>query len=169
MCHIRLVGYAILLFVLSYANAAAEYGCQDGYVPVNHQGGGGGCVVDYNLPYWSNRGAASERATPQRAIWADRWGALVINPITGIMGAAEGEASKPRAEQAAYAQCGSGCRAVITYHNQCMAAAWSERGFNANSGASVEIATERAKKVCSKGGGTCEIVYTACSPAQRVQ
>jgi hypothetical protein len=131
---------------------------------------GGECVPPDEL---NPQQAPIPRHQPQqpRAVWADRWGAVVDDPDGGA-GTAENQPSKEEAIQAATSICihngGQHCKVFITYYNQCAAIAVGGGHANGSSAASKDKAAQQALDHCGDSN-VCKIVYSACSLPVRVQ
>lgn len=84
--------YVATLVLLTLGGSAyAEYGCQDGFIPIQ-QGTGQTCVADYNLPIWKRQNNSRDeprqqaprpvdRRTPSKSLWGPgnrppAWGAI---------------------------------------------------------------------------------------------
>lgn len=152
----------------------AEYGCQDGFVPV-FQGKNSTCVADYNLPYWQNRPTPNKQGP--NVVWKDRfitlaWGikrsgiSLVVNAET-----------QAKAERTALAECrrmgGIQCEIDSTMRNGCIAVAGWAPGYDvavASTGRDREHAEENLLERCAaRNNKSCEVQYSACAtPIQKV-
>lgn len=165
-------GYATLFLVFSFP-AAAEYGCQEGFVPVN-QAGRNVCVADYNLPSWSRRSGHSGTSAPAFR-WQTTWGAVAMDKIHGVIGVATGKESEEGATLSATQACqqdgGVSCVLVSAYHNQCVAIAWRPDTKVNNTMTALSHSKRRAEKLSMKAcNGTsttagCRVVYSACTDA----
>lgn len=125
-----------------------------------------------NSPYYQGDTAVPQQPNPQpQAVWADRWGAIVIDKMGKGQGTVTGYSNKSAAIDAAMKECIShgapNCELMLTYHNQCAAVAWNPHNL-ATAGAPTEsLAKSDAIKRC--GETSCQIVYSACSMAERVR
>jgi hypothetical protein len=115
-----------------------------------------------------------------RAVWTDRWGAIVLDAQTGKgKGTVTGYVSKSAAINAAMEECTSHgaphCELEFAYHNQCAAVAWGTLHYGSASAPTKSLAESDALNYCRKTSGessgttSCKIVYSACSFAERVQ
>lgn len=145
------------------------------YVPVSWAQcapGVAGCPPP-DAPGWgAGATPAGDASTQPRAVWADRWGAIVLDTQTGKgQRSVTGYGSRSTAIDAAMKECTSrgapNCELQLAYHNQCAAVAWGT-GRHATAGTPSEsLAKSDAIKGC--GVSTCKIVYSACSLPQRVR
>lgn len=154
-------------FLVASGWAHAEQGCPDGFIP-NAAGTPGVACVPGQAPNW---GGGAPRAPEVR--WAKRWGAFASDSQSGAVGSAAGLSSKSKAEKAAISHCrskgGTDCRPLLSYHNQCGAVAWGDGNIQASSAASKEEASSRALSFCGAKSKNCEIFFSECSFAERVQ
>ncbi|WP_446652316.1 DUF4189 domain-containing protein [Blastomonas sp.] len=109
------------------------------------------------------------RKQPQ---WESRWGAVAT--ANGAFGYSHSWASEDQAVNEALAQCsrdagGATCMLKQSYHDQCIALAWGQRGSNTVSAPYVEQAEQLAVENCSKRTTNCKIFYSGCSLPERVQ
>jgi hypothetical protein len=129
---------------------------------------GGACVPPPDQSYSPLNPDNQVRQQP-RAIWVDRWGAIVADP-QGDAGHSEDQESKAVATEVALAGCkrngAQHCRVVLTFHNQCAAVAWGDGELIPATAPSEEKAEQAAIKAC---GGMCKIEYSACSFAKKIQ
>jgi hypothetical protein len=133
---------------------------------------GSTCVPPPDQSYSPLNPSNQVRQQP-RAVWADRWGAIAYDSVTGDAGTIEGQQSKSMARQIAMSYCektgAQHCKILYTFSNACAAAAvgGGRIGF-AGSPTNKEQAEQQAIAQCGRSD-TCKIVYSACSPAQRIQ
>jgi hypothetical protein len=137
---------------------------------------GGGCVPPPCAPgsplFCNTPPQVQQQAAPQpQAVWADRWGAIALDPAGKGQGTVTGYASKSAAMDAAMKQCAAqgapNCALRRAYKNACAAVAWNPHNL-ATAGASTEaLAKSDAIKSC--GETSCQIVYSACSMAERIK
>lgn len=110
-------------------------------------------------------------ATLPAARWADRWGAVAIDP-SGRAGVITGLPSKAAAEREALRKCqanqGTACAIAVSYYNQCAAIAQKPSGgvMGTSTGPTVDVAKSTALEQC--GDSSCHVVYSACSMAERI-
>ncbi|UHQ23838.1 DUF4189 domain-containing protein [Lysobacter sp. 5GHs7-4] len=163
--------WATVLMAALAANAKAEQGCPDNFVPnPNWTQGQSQCI-----PGPPTQGDAD--SSPPAPVWATRWGAIAIDSATGNMGAVTDMPSKRKAVDAALARCrdhgGTNCKISLEYHNQCAASAWGEGNggtFVSFRAPSEKDAVSGALNQCGQdSGGACETFYSGCSSAQRVR
>jgi hypothetical protein len=136
--------------------------------------GGGNCVPPDapGMPGYSSagNGAQPPRPTP---VWADQWGAIVVDRGTGEAGTVVNRDSKTEAINAAMHDCqieGSPhCEVLLTYFNQCAALAQGGGSSGIASNPTLDGAKAAALGFCGKDSTTCEVVYSACSVARRVR
>jgi hypothetical protein len=133
--------------------------------------GNPGCIPpnQMNSPYY--QGAASAPAQPE-AVWADRWGAIALDPHSGIAGLTEHKPSKSWATSDALSECaargGIKCEIVLAYHNQCAAVAQRTDGGPIQAAGSPELDDAKARALEACGGSSqCKIMYSSCSFAER--
>lgn len=104
--------------------------------------------------------------------WADRWGAVALDPESGSAGVITGATTKEEANSEAMRKCkenkGTRCLIAVSYRNQCAAVAQKSSGgpMGTASARTIDMAKSDAVEEC--GDATCRIVYSACSPAQRI-
>ncbi|WP_458070039.1 DUF4189 domain-containing protein [Rhodanobacter sp. BL-MT-08] len=138
---------------------------------------GGGCVPPPCTPGsplpCNQQQQAPQQAAPQQpqAVWADRWGAIVLGVETVNVSTATGRASRSEAVEASMADCAAHgakhCKLELAYYNQCAAMAWGSKNIGTAGAPTESLAQSNAMKYC--GEASCKIVYTACSMAERVQ
>ena len=159
------------LLVLMSAPSRAEYGCQEGFIPVN-KAGRQVCVADYNLPSWRHNSPNTQGSPASARRWQTTWGAVVIDDPKGIIGVSEGKMSDADAVAEAMNACardgGLTCELVTKYHNQCVAIAWPKSlGTNSVTGTAKSKARAEnlsMKRCRSLGRGVeCSVVYSACT------
>jgi hypothetical protein len=127
---------------------------------------------DPNSPYYQgDRNQPRNQPQQPRAIWSDRWGAIVTAP-DGDAGTAENQHSKDEAIQMATSICSRNgaqhCEVLIAYYNQCAAAALGGGHLKGSSAPSKDQAEQQALDHCG-GSNVCKIVYSACSLPVRIQ
>ncbi|GLU34493.1 DUF4189 domain-containing protein [Trinickia caryophylli] len=133
--------------------------------------GNSGCIPPdrSNSPYYQG----GQQTAPPPAVWADRWGAVVVDGKTGQAGLVTGRASRQDAIDAATHDCekfGSAhCKLQLAYHNQCVAIGWGQDRFNTSSAPSLQEAESDAMNGCNRIATGCKIAYSACSFAERVR
>lgn len=164
--------FALALFlVLAHASAAWSQ-CAPG-IP---GAGNPGCIPpgQPNSPYdQADQGQPIPPAGPA-PVWADRWGAIAIDPVSGRAGTVTGRESKSQAEKAALELCaqhgGNNCTLGVTYYNQCAAAAQPDPGGVISTAHAADSPTaERIALEACKAHGKCSVVYSKCSLAERIQ
>lgn len=149
---IRYVLISFFLFFSNLAFAQCPYGIPN--AP--------GCVPPDAWP--QNQGRQPIQRQPH---WVYTWGAMAKDS-EGPVGVSTGHDSKRRAEKAAIRDCldrgGSKCEILISYHHQCMAAAYG-RNFSWAHGPDLEETEHEALKACngSDGEGRCDIFYSNCT------
>ena len=116
----------------------------------------------------------SGNVNEESARWADRWGAIALDPDSGRAGTVTGKVSKSVASNTALSECaqhdGNNCRVILTYYNQCAAVAQPDNNGPVSSASAVDISTaeDHALGACNTRG-KCSVVYSACSPAERTR
>ncbi|WP_082925801.1 DUF4189 domain-containing protein [Xanthomonas nasturtii] len=100
--------------------------------------------------------------------WIKTWGAIAGSNSTGESGAVVGKLSENEAKESALHQCNLGgaddCKINLTYRNQCAVMVSSPTDSFFQSSSSEKAAAELAMRNCEKiGGGSCRILYSACS------
>lgn len=153
---------ALACFFLSLSlPATAEGGsCPPGYYPV----GGGpsrGCAT---LP--SNTGTNGGGRSP---VYEKRWGAIALNPTTGLYAIANQVDGKRQARKRALEQCGDGCEVQFTYYNQCAAMAQGRGPVAIATAASKREAESRALAQCATVSTDCAVHDSQCSVPVRVR
>jgi hypothetical protein len=130
---------------------------------------GGQCIPPEALAPQGDRNQQPVHQPP--AIWEKRWGAIVTDPA-GDAGTAENQASKNEAVQMATSICARNgarhCEVLITYDNQCAAAALGGGHLKGSSAPSKGEAEQQALDHCGDSN-VCKIVYSACSLPVRIQ
>ncbi|SEM95826.1 protein of unknown function [Luteibacter sp. UNCMF331Sha3.1] len=132
--------------------------------------GGGNCVP----PDAPGMPGYDPSPVPQQAepVWADSWGAIVLDVRGSAKGTSNNMQSKAAAIEAAMSECkstgASNCELKITYYNQCAAVAWGDESLGIAHEATEKGAVDSAVSSCSERGSGCKPVYTACSVARRV-
>ncbi len=154
----------LLLVLLIQTKAHAEGRCPDGYFPI----GGGSAGWEGCAPMGPGADGAQEPETQLET----RWGAVAT--ADGALGVAAGQESHKSAEQQALAHCrthseGRVCTVLIAYYNQCVAVAWGDAGSLWARSPDVYEAEETALSNCQQKTTNCDIYYSACSYAERVQ
>jgi hypothetical protein len=161
--------FAVSLSLTGFAHA--EGVCLPGYYPTGAsqgQAGPQGCapITGYNQQQ-------QQIASPPRPLWADRYGAIAIDPHPFVPGASFNQPSRGDAEQAAIAECksfgGLNCNVEISSGNECVILAVGKTGHNAKAGLTIESATQSAMKICDAADTGCFAFYTACGPAVRIR
>ncbi len=89
------------------------------------------------------------------------WGAIAYNSKSGAYGFAVDRASKRAAEGEAFRRCGNDCDVTRTFRNSCGAIADDERQFAWSTGATREMAEQKALEKCT--GSACKIIVWACT------
>jgi hypothetical protein len=141
---------------------------------------GGGCVpppCSPGSPLACNQQpqqTQQQAATQPRAVWADRWGAIAIDENTGQVGTIERQPSNTEANRIALSECarvgGASCRILLSFHNQCAAAAQYPSGgaLSAAGNPTKQGAEQAAISHCDEGNA-CRVIYSECSFAERVR
>lgn len=158
----------LLIFVLLAQSPIVWSQCAPG-IP---GAGNPGCIppTQPGSPYYQdgNQQPTTSAPTPR---WADRWGAVAIDP-SGHAGVINGEHSKTAAEQEALRKCqanqGTACAIAVSYYNQCAAIAQKPSGgvMGTSTGPTLDIAKSTALEQCDDS--SCRVVYSACSMAERI-
>lgn len=134
--------------------------------------GNPGCIPpdQPTSPYYQG-GAAAPKQPP--AVWADRWGAIVIDGRTGQAGLVAHKASEQEAIEVATRDCSKfgspNCKLQLTYHNQCVAVAWGSTQFETAAAPTIKQAEANAMDGCNSITTACKVAYKECSFAERVQ
>ena len=136
--------------------------------------GNPGCIPQDRpeSPYFrGNPDQLSQQAAQPRAIWSDRWGAIVVDDHNGKAGASNGQPTKSKAVEIATQQCiesgGLHCKLAFDYHNQCVAVANGSESAGYGAAATQDGSDLLAMKECSHS--ECKVVYRACSFPERIQ
>ena len=165
-----IVGRMVLFAAMMALSSTAYAQCASG-IP---SAGNPGCIPpdQYNSPYSQSAAPASAPV----AKWADRWGSIALDDKTGKLGTVSQSAAKEKAESQALDRCadngGLSCQIALTYTNQCVAVAQVPTGGPVHmlSGAYLpETETAVLKKCERDGNGKCQIAYSKCSYAERIQ
>jgi hypothetical protein len=158
-----LMNRVVLLLAIALAPgiALAEGSCPPGSYPIGGQGVQG-CAP---IPTGGSEGASP---TPTGR-WIKTWGAVATSS-TGDAGVSKGRLSKSEAVQESLQRCAkwgaADCKVGLAYKNQCVAAVAADKGLGTklNTGATVEVAAERATQDCRKAGSSsCRLDYSACT------
>jgi len=167
-----LIWFGLVLF---FGGLAPAYACPNGMI-INPIGAGGQpeCIPGENHQNW---GAGSSGGS--KAVWANRWGAIAYDPVTGKVGVANDMASKRKATKGAIDHCkskgGTSCEIQIDYSNQCGAIVYGDLGGDriksaTASAARVKEAEDRALGNCKKLAGVeCKVFYSGCSYPEPLQ
>jgi hypothetical protein len=147
------------------APSMAEGRCPPGYFPV----GGGGAGWEGCAPMGGEPGEGTDTSAPE---WETRWGAIATG--SGAFGAVENARSKKEAERIAMARClqstaNARCKIKGSYHDQCVALAWGDKGAISYRGPDELENRQRAMALCSKETTDCQIFYSACSLPARIR
>lgn len=158
--------HLILLLLFVHADLRAEGRCPDGYFLI----GGGSAGWEGCAPMGPQAGAGSAGVPEPQ--WKTRWGAVATTD--GAMGVSAGKESRESAEQEAMSQCkaharGNVCKVLAAYYNQCAAVAWGDKGSFWARSPDLKDAEATALNNCEKGTTNCDLYYSACSYAERVQ
>lgn len=147
-------------------DAHAEGRCPEGYFPI----GGGSAGWEGCAPMGPESGAGDAvEIEPQLKT---RWGAIAT--ADGAMGVSAGQESQDSAEQQAMSQCeansrGAICKVVVAYYNQCAAIAWGDKGSLWARSPDLKDAEATALGNCERSTTNCDLYYSACSYAERVE
>jgi Domain of unknown function (DUF4189) len=144
-----------------------------GEIQVGTTGGSGGVAV---IPICASDGRedSSDPAYEAPVTWETRWGAIATG--SNGWGAVTDMRSERQAKSAALKQCkksetgkGSKCKA-LTYYNQCAVVIISPgaAGFFLQRAIDLPTASSMGMKSCREEYSTCEIFYSGCSHARRV-
>lgn len=163
----------LLLTITLFASNAVWAQCAPG-IP---SAGNPGCIppTQPGSPYGQQGDANSfsSSSPPPAARWAERWGAVALDASTGSAGVSTGMKTQAEAKREALDQCrenrGQACAISVAYRNQCAAVAQRSTGgvMGSASGPTLEVAKAAAKEECGDTA-SCQIVYSACSLAERV-
>jgi hypothetical protein len=90
-----------------------------------------------------------------------------------VIGSSNDALTENDAKAKAIADCkykgGATCALKSTFSNGCGALLVGDKGFNVNSGATEEIAIQKAMDVCKASSTGCHVYFTTCSPSVRTQ
>lgn len=160
-----IIAFAIgVLALFLSAPSKAEGRCPDGYYSV---GGGGagreGCAA---------MGGGADDAGRVRPQWETRWGAAAVT--NGAFGYSNNWPTEHQAINEALSRCsrdagGATCTLAQSYHDQCIALAWGQKGSNTISAPNIGQAEQLAVENCSKRTTSCKIYYSGCSYPGRVR
>ncbi|WP_115528119.1 MULTISPECIES: DUF4189 domain-containing protein [Xanthomonas] len=154
--------FSLFLFLIPIS-ALAEGNCPAGYYPIGGQGATG-CA-----PMNADHGNGLAQPSGE---WQTRWGAIAVDDVGKNLGVSSGESSKSKANKLAVSRCGeegaSGCKAIITYKNGCiaMAGSASEKKSSSYQADSIVRAEQLALEVCDKQYGSFKVIYSECSQAK---
>lgn len=163
------ISLAILCAALLIQAGTAVAQCASG-VP---SAGNPGCIPPNqpNSPYYQD---SAEPPAPHQvpARWADSWGAIAFDTAHGHYGAVKDLNSRREARDAAIDMCegqgGQECKIALDYHNQCAAAAQNPSGGPIGTAGAPSRESARALALKSCGQSECEVIYTECSTARRI-
>lgn len=162
----KLRSVIFLTLLLSAANVGAEHNCPNGYYPI----GGGNAGWQGCAPM---QGGGTGHPGPVGPSWADRYGAIAIDPTTGKFAGVDGMSSRRRAEKAALAGCkrdgGSKCKVLDRYSNQCGSLAWGDSAAHSFHAPTAQMADDGAVRLCSARTTNCDIFFSGCSYPERVR
>jgi len=135
--------------------------------------GNPGCIPPNqpNSPYYQGAlDTAPVQGNPVR--WADSWGAIAFDTGRGHYGAVKDLDSRREAQDAAIGMCesqgGKECKIAIAYHNQCAAAAQNPAGGPIGTAGAATRDGARTLALRSCGESECQVIYTECSTARRI-
>lgn len=154
-----LYAMASLCIALSSPARAEGGNCPVGYYPV----GGGPSVGCAPLP-----GSAGNGETQRTAVFEKRWGAIALDPLTGVYAIANQMNSRRRARKSALARCGAGCKLQFTYFNECVAIAQGLGPLAISTAADSSEAEMRALEQCAVVSSGCKVHASECSVPARV-
>jgi hypothetical protein len=89
------------------------------------------------------------------------WGAIAYSTKTGAYGYAVDMKTKRDAEAGAFRQCGNDCDQIKSFRNNCGAVVQDGKKFGWSTGASREIAEQKAAQKCATAG--CKTLVWACT------
>lgn len=137
--------------------------------------GGGNCIPPDadGMPGYNSSGQSSPAPRPV-PVWADQWGAIVMDRDSGEAGTATNKDTKADAVKSAMHDCqmhgAPNCELILSYHNQCAALAIGDGDRSGLSNdPTLEGARDGAMRICSQNSSTCKVVYSECSMARRVR
>lgn len=149
------------LLALSSLSASAENGCPPGQSPSN-----------LSAPLGSAESMNSCMPLPQdvtpRPTWQTRWGAIAAD-TQGTYGTSADQRTEKQARKAALTACGdrggTDCNVSLTYANQCVSIAISDKKSSAARAPDLPTAERDSLARCrdGSGGAQCSIYYSACS------
>lgn len=150
---------------ISAEPAIAEGRCPDGYFPT----GGGNAGWEGCAPMGDDGYEEPGQSQPQ---WETRWGAVAVT--NGAFGYSYSFATEAEAVREALSQCsrdagGAACTIEQSYHDQCIALAWGDRGSNTVSALEIAQAESLALANCRTRTSNCKIYYSGCSYPERVR
>ena len=151
--------------LLCWLPAWAEGNCPSGYYPIGGQG------VQGCAPY---PGQGAQQAPAVRpAQWQSRWGAIVTDEVSGIVGSSTGMYGQAQAEQAAMADCqskgGNACKLAVSYANGCGVMAVGDKLFNVDRAETLDAAIQATMKTCNAQDTHCRVYFTNCSLPKLIQ
>jgi hypothetical protein len=130
-------------------------------------------TILYHTPTNSYCGPDPSYAPPQQSlqqpeVWQRRYGALVVDTQSGVLGVAANMRSRSAATEAAMDDCkdqgGTNCVLENSYSNGCTALVTADRGFSFDTNRMVQGAIDGALKRCADFRGVnCRLVYQGCS------
>ncbi|SEO82403.1 protein of unknown function [Luteibacter sp. UNC138MFCol5.1] len=135
--------------------------------------GAGNCIPPDadGMPEYQGQGTAV--AEPPPVVWANAWGAIVLDAKNSAKGVSSGRASKSDAIRAAMEECKAtgapNCELQVACGDQCAAVVWGDESYGVANEGTLEAASQRAVRACSRTGQGCRVVYSNCSLPKRLQ
>lgn len=159
------------LLLLLGGVAHAEGGCPRGFEPSGMAPTPQAPVACRPIPNYQQQQVRPRPPPPQ---WQSQWGAIATYEPNGSFGEAVNMPSRASAEQAALAKCrakhDARCKVQLLYRDQCAVMVVSDKGYNVNSAATIDQATQNGMQTCNNSGDpNCHVYYSACSLPARIQ
>ena len=122
-----------------------------------------------NSQYYNTRYLPSLGTSKEHYPWVDRFGSFAMSRSTGWSGWSQDLDSEAEADSAAIDQCkerGGGigdCEVVVSFQNQCVAVARSERHTSFARADTLARSRSEAMRRCEESGTGCEIFREGCT------
>ena len=165
------------MVLLPVTAAAQTFLCPNGPGPGENQvgttGGSNGIgVTPLCASDGSDDSSGYDDSPSNSEVWETRWGAIATGD--GGLGAVTDMRSERQAKKAAIKQCkatanggGPNCKA-FSYYNQCAVIAWGSTGYILQRAENISTASSLGMQKCNSQYQECEIFYSGCSYAKRV-
>ncbi|RYG94339.1 MAG: DUF4189 domain-containing protein [Alphaproteobacteria bacterium] len=159
-----LLACTVVCLLFASVAVTAQTACPGGVAPGSAQCG------PSPASHVAPRNAQPEVRYVHTGTWKDSWGAIAVDAAAGAGGSAKDMRLESEARTKALIECSKhgalNCEVLLVFKNQCAVLAWpsdEHAKVVSSNGSTVEEASTLALSTCAKTGGSCEVVYTACS------